>query len=61
MKPSILSIAHRKSFEIKSQFESNFKYSGLLLDVVVNKGTTILGLVASKVLTPPRGLRSCRC
>jgi hypothetical protein len=34
---------------------------GLLLDVVVSKGTTVLELLASKQLTPPRGLRSCRC
>jgi hypothetical protein len=29
---------------------------GLLLDVVVNKGTTILELLAGKQLTSPRGL-----
>jgi hypothetical protein len=29
---------------------------GLLLDVVVGKGTTILELLASKWATPPRGL-----
>jgi hypothetical protein len=34
---------------------------GLLLDVVVGKGTTILELLASKQLTPPRGLQFCRC
>jgi hypothetical protein len=34
---------------------------GLLLDVVVSKGTTILELLASKRLTPPRGLWFCRC
>jgi hypothetical protein len=34
---------------------------GLLLVVVVSKGTTILELLASKQLTPPRGLRFCRC
>jgi hypothetical protein len=34
---------------------------GLLLDVVVSKGTTILELLAGKRLTPPRGLWSCRC
>jgi hypothetical protein len=34
---------------------------GLLLDVVVSKGTTILELLASKQLTPPRGLWFCRC
>jgi hypothetical protein len=34
---------------------------GLLLDVVVSKGTTILELLASKQLTPPRGSRFCRC
>jgi hypothetical protein len=34
---------------------------GLLLDVVVSNGTTILELLASKQLTPPRGLWSCRC
>jgi hypothetical protein len=30
---------------------------GLLLDVVVSKGTTILELLAGKWLTSPRGLR----
>jgi hypothetical protein len=34
---------------------------GLLLDVVVSKGTTILELLASKQLTPPRGLRFRCC
>jgi hypothetical protein len=34
---------------------------GLLLDVVVSKGTTILDLLASKQMTPPRGLWFCRC
>jgi hypothetical protein len=34
---------------------------GLLLDVVVSKGTTILELLASKRLTPPQGLWFCRC
>jgi hypothetical protein len=34
---------------------------GLLLDVVVSKGTTILDLLAIKRLTPPRGLWFCRC
>jgi hypothetical protein len=34
---------------------------GLLLDVVVSKGTPILELLASKQLSPPRGLRFCRC
>jgi hypothetical protein len=34
---------------------------GLLLDVVVSKGTTILELLASKQLTPPRGLEFRRC
>jgi hypothetical protein len=34
---------------------------GLLLDVVVSKGTTILELLASKQLTSPLGLRFCRC
>jgi hypothetical protein len=34
---------------------------GLLLDFVVNKGTTIFELLASKQLTSPRGLRFCRC
>jgi hypothetical protein len=34
---------------------------GLLLDVVLSKGTTILELLASKQLTPPRGLWFCRC
>jgi hypothetical protein len=33
---------------------------GLLLDVVVSKGTTVLEPLASKQLTPPRGLRFCR-
>jgi hypothetical protein len=33
---------------------------GLLLDVVVSKGTTILEPLASKQLTPPRGLQFCR-
>jgi hypothetical protein len=32
---------------------------GLLLDVVVSKGTTVLEPLASKQLTPPRGLRFC--
>jgi hypothetical protein len=34
---------------------------GLLLDVVVSKGTTILKLLASKQLTPHRGLRFRCC
>jgi hypothetical protein len=34
---------------------------GLLVDVVVSKVTTILELLASKQLTPPRGLRFRRC
>jgi hypothetical protein len=34
---------------------------GLLLDVVVSKGTAILELLASKQLTSPLGLRFCRC
>jgi hypothetical protein len=34
---------------------------GLLLDVVVSKGTTILELLASKQLTLPRGFRFRRC
>jgi hypothetical protein len=34
---------------------------GLLLDVVVSEGTTILELLAGKRLTPPRGLWFCRC
>jgi hypothetical protein len=34
---------------------------GLLLDVVVSKGTTILELLPSKQLNPPRGLRFRRC
>jgi hypothetical protein len=34
---------------------------GLLLDVVVSKGTTILELLVSKQLTPPRGLRFRHC
>jgi hypothetical protein len=34
---------------------------GLLLDVVVSKGTTILELLASNQLTPPRGLWLRRC
>jgi hypothetical protein len=34
---------------------------GLLLDVVVSKGTTILQLLADKKLTSPRGLWFCRC
>jgi hypothetical protein len=34
---------------------------GLLLDVVVSKGTTILELLAGKQLTSPRGLWFCRC
>jgi hypothetical protein len=34
---------------------------GLLLDVVVSKGTTILKLLASNQLTPPRGLWFHRC
>jgi hypothetical protein len=34
---------------------------GLLVDVVVSKGTTILELLASKQLTPPRGLQFHLC
>jgi hypothetical protein len=34
---------------------------GLLLDVVVSKGMTILELLASEQLTPPRGLWFRRC
>jgi hypothetical protein len=34
---------------------------GLLLDVVVSKGTTILELLTSKQLTSPRGLWFCHC
>jgi hypothetical protein len=34
---------------------------GLLLDVVVSKGTTILELLTSKQFTPPRGLRFRHC
>jgi hypothetical protein len=41
--------------------EMQHQVKGGLLDVVVSKGTTILELLASKQLTPPRGLRFCRC
>jgi hypothetical protein len=34
---------------------------GLLLDVVVSKGTSILELLASKQLTSAQGLRFCHC
>jgi hypothetical protein len=47
---------------VLQEYETQLQVKGgLLLDVVVSKGTTILELLASKRLTPPRGLWFCRC